>query len=102
MASRKQHAEMSIADRVRHLIADHLGQEFRDVTPGSSLMLDLGADHLDLVEIALSLDDEFKLTFDADEVEQVFDPLDGERVPAHSGYVRGVIDLVERTRQKAA
>ena len=48
--------------RVRRLVAEHLGVGFDDLTPNVSLTDDLAADSLDLVELALALEEEFGLT----------------------------------------
>jgi acyl carrier protein len=48
--------------RVRRLVAEHLGVSSDDLTPDVSLTEDLAADSLDLVELALALEDEFGLT----------------------------------------
>jgi len=48
--------------RVRRLVAEHLGVGFDDLTPDVSLTEDLAADSLDLVELALALEEEFGLT----------------------------------------
>ena len=48
--------------RVRRLVAENLGVSFDDLTPDVSLTDDLAADSLDLVELALALEEEFGLT----------------------------------------
>ena len=48
--------------RVRRLVAENLGVSLDDLTPDVSLTDDLAADSLDLVELALALEDEFGLT----------------------------------------
>ena len=40
----------TVFERVRGLIVEQLGVEVEDVVPGASLIDDLGADSLDLVE----------------------------------------------------
>jgi acyl carrier protein len=47
--------------RVRRLVADNLGVSLDDLTPDVSLTDDLAADSLDLVELALALEEEFGL-----------------------------------------
>lgn len=48
-----------IAHKVREIIADHLGLSEEEITLESSLSADLGVDSLDLVELFLSLEEEF-------------------------------------------
>jgi len=48
--------------RVRRLVAENLGVSVDDLTPDVSLTDDLAADSLDLVELALALEEEFGLT----------------------------------------
>jgi len=45
--------------RLRSLVADALGVELRELTPDVSLVDDLAADSLDLLEVALLAEDEF-------------------------------------------
>lgn len=50
-----------IATRVQALVAAHFGIEEARVTPQSSLVADLGANSLDVVEITMGLEQEFDL-----------------------------------------
>ena len=50
-----------IANRVQALVAAHFGIEQARVTPQASLVADLGANSLDLVEITMGLEQEFDL-----------------------------------------
>ncbi len=51
---------MALFDRVKKIIEDQLGAEPDDITPTASFVDDLGADSLDLVELIMSFEDEFK------------------------------------------
>ncbi len=51
---------MALFDRVKKIIEDQLGAEPDDITPSASFVDDLGADSLDLVELIMSFEDEFK------------------------------------------
>jgi acyl carrier protein len=55
--------------RVRALIADQLGIDIAEVTPNASLLDDLGADSLDVVELVMSLEDTFDIEVPDEEVE---------------------------------
>lgn len=45
--------------RVQAVLSEHLGRDPREIAPTSRLQADLGADSLDMVEIAMALEDEF-------------------------------------------
>ena len=49
----------SVFERVRKIIAEQLGVEEDDVKPNTSFVEDLNADSLDLVELIMSLEEEF-------------------------------------------
>ena len=48
-----------VFDRVRKIIAEQLGVEESDIAPETSFVDDLNADSLDLVELIMSLEEEF-------------------------------------------
>jgi acyl carrier protein len=49
----------AILDRVKKITAEQLGVNENDVIPTASFIEDLGADSLDLVELVMSLEEEF-------------------------------------------
>jgi acyl carrier protein len=49
----------SVFERVRKIIAEQLGVEEDDIKPNTSFVEDLNADSLDLVELIMSLEEEF-------------------------------------------
>lgn len=49
----------AVFDRVRKIIADQLGVDEGDIKPETSFVEDLNADSLDLVELIMSLEEEF-------------------------------------------
>ena len=51
---------MALFERVRDIIENQLGVEVDEITPQASFVDDLGADSLDLVELIMSFEDEFK------------------------------------------
>ena len=55
--------------RIRTLVADHLGVDIEEVTPDASILDDLGADSLDVVELVMSLEDTFDIEVEDDDVE---------------------------------
>jgi len=46
-------------ERIRKIIAEQLGVEENDIKPNTSFVEDLNADSLDLVELIMSLEEEF-------------------------------------------
>jgi acyl carrier protein len=49
----------TIFDRIKKVVVEQLGVEEEDVVPTASFVDDLGADSLDLVELKISLEEEF-------------------------------------------
>jgi acyl carrier protein len=49
----------TIYDRIKPIVVEQLGVEEADVKPTASFVEDLGADSLDLVELVMSLEEEF-------------------------------------------
>ena len=49
----------TILERIRKIVVEQLGAEEGDVVPTASFVEDLGADSLDLVELIMTLEDEF-------------------------------------------
>jgi len=49
----------TISERVKRIVVEQLGVEEEEVVPAASFVDDLGADSLDLVELIMSLEEEF-------------------------------------------
>jgi acyl carrier protein len=49
----------TVFDRVKKIVVEQLGVEESEVVPSASFVDDLGADSLDLVELVMSLEEEF-------------------------------------------
>ena len=49
----------TIYERVKRMVVEQLGVEGEEVVPAASFVDDLGADSLDLVELIMSLEEEF-------------------------------------------
>lgn len=65
---------MGIAEmkkRVMEIIANQLGIEETDVTAEASVVDDLGADSLDVVELIMALEEEFELEIPDEEAEKI-------------------------------
>ncbi len=53
---------MSTADKVKELIAEQLNKSIDEITDEKEVVKDLGADSLDVVEMLMSLEEEFSIT----------------------------------------
>jgi len=62
---------MSIYDKVKSIIADQLGIDEEEITTESSFIEDLGADSLDIVELIMSLEEEFEIEIPDEEAEKI-------------------------------
>ena len=49
----------TVFERIKRIVVEQLGAEGKDVVPSASFVDDLGADSLDLVELIMSLEEEF-------------------------------------------
>ena len=49
----------TISERLKKIVVEQLGVEENEVVPSASFVDDLGADSLDLVELMMSLEEEF-------------------------------------------
>ncbi len=64
-------ATSSIHDRLKKIIVDQLGVDESEVVPNASFVEDLNADSLDLVELIMSLEEEFKLQISDEDAEKI-------------------------------
>lgn len=60
-----------IFEKVKAIIVEQLGVEADDVTMESSFVENLGADSLDIVELIMSMEDQFKITIPDTEAENI-------------------------------
>jgi len=58
-----------LQNRIRNLVAEQLGVDLAEVAPSASILDDLGADSLDVVELVMSLEDTFDIEVPDEEVE---------------------------------
>jgi acyl carrier protein len=66
-------------ERLRKIIVEQLGVEEDDVTPEAAFVEDLNADSLDLVELIMSLEEEFGMEIsdeDAEKIQKVSDAVE--------------------------
>ena len=74
----------TVYERLRSLVVEQLGVEDEEVTPNASFVDDLNADSLDLVELIMSIEEEFSgdgleleiSDEDAEKIHSVQDALD--------------------------
>ena len=69
---------MSIEDKVKKIIAEKLSVDLAEVIPEASFVDDLGADSLDLVELIMTMEEEFDIDIsdeDAEKLETVKDAI---------------------------
>ena len=70
---------MSAEERLKKIIAEQLSVAEEDITPEAHFIEDLNADSLDLVELIMSLEEEFGVKIsdeDAEKIRTVRDALD--------------------------
>lgn len=76
----------AIAARVHAIIGERLDVEVNDVIPEASLLDDLGADSLDVVELAMALEEEFGMEVSDDDLENIRTVKDViDYIAAHKG-----------------
>ena len=61
----------TVSERLRNIIVEQLGVEESEVVPSASFTEDLNADSLDLVELIMSLEEEFKLQISDEDAEKI-------------------------------
>ena len=62
---------MELEDRVTELIVEQLGISKAEAVPSASFLDDLGADSLDIVELVMSLEEEFDIEIPDDDAEKI-------------------------------
>jgi len=62
---------MSIEDKVKKIIAEKLSVDMAEVVPDASFVDDLGADSLDLVELIMSMEEEFDVEISDEDAEKI-------------------------------
>lgn len=70
---------MSAEDKVKKIISEKLSVDLSEVVPEASFVDDLGADSLDLVELIMSMEEEFDIDIsdeDAEKLVNVQDAID--------------------------
>lgn len=75
---------MSVEDKVKKIIAEKLSVDLEEVVPDASFVDDLGADSLDLVELIMSMEEEFDIEISDEDAEKLVTVKDAiEYIKAH-------------------
>jgi acyl carrier protein len=62
---------MSVEDKVKKLIAEKLNVDIAEVVPEARFVDDLGADSLDLVELIMTMEEEFDMEIPDEDQEKI-------------------------------
>ena len=60
-----------ISNKVRKIIADHLGIDMSKIKDNANFIDDLGADSLDTVELVMAFEEEFEAEIEDSEAEKI-------------------------------
>ncbi len=69
----------NLEKKLRSIVSDRLGVEFSEVTPEATILDDLGADSLDVVELVMELEEKFDIEIPDEDVERMRTVGDMER-----------------------
>ncbi len=64
-------AQANTYDRLKKIVVEQLGVDEADVKPEASFVDDLNADSLDLVELIMSLEEEFGMEISDEDAEKI-------------------------------
>jgi acyl carrier protein len=62
---------MSVEDKMKKIIAEKLSVGMEEIVPEASFVDDLGADSLDLVELIMSMEEEFDTDISDEDAEKI-------------------------------
>ena len=60
-----------IFDRIKEILAEQLDADTEEMTMDTDIARDLGADSLDVVELLMSIEDEFQVEIPDEEIENI-------------------------------
>lgn len=63
--------EGNMIERVKELVSEQLGIDKNTVTAESNIIEDLGADSLDVIEMLMTLEEEFGITIPDEKINQI-------------------------------
>jgi acyl carrier protein len=61
----------AVFDKLQAIVAEQLGVDPETVVPDAEFIADLNADSLDMVELVMSLEEEFGVTIEDEDVEKI-------------------------------
>ena len=79
---------MSIDKKIKQIIAEQLGLNEDEISDSASLLDDLGADSLDIVELVMAMEEEFEMEIPDEDAEKIV-------------TVKDVLDYVKRRSQES-
>ncbi len=62
---------MNLEDKIKKIIADTLSKSETEITLEASLTEDLGADSLEVVELAMAMEEEFNIEIPDEDIEKI-------------------------------
>ena len=60
-----------VLEKVKKILSEQFDVEEEKITAGTSIINDLGADSLDVVDLLMSIEDEFEVEVPDDEIENI-------------------------------
>lgn len=61
----------TVEERVKKIIAEHLSREPEEILPTDDFVENLGADSLDIVEMVMTLEEEFEVEIPDEDAEKI-------------------------------
>jgi len=62
---------MNVMDKVKEVLTENLDVKAEDIKPESLIMKDLGADSLDMVELAMAFEEAYGLKIETDDIANI-------------------------------
>lgn len=60
-----------VFEKIKNILAEQLGADEAEMTMDTNIAKDLGADSLDVVELLMSIEDEFEVEIPDEEIENI-------------------------------
>ena len=60
-----------VIDKVKELVAEQLGIDVNTIKPESNIIEDLGADSFDVIEMLMTLEEEYGITIPDEKINQI-------------------------------